>query len=291
MRRLVVVCILACLLCTGAAAYAVGSAPVAENLELCTYRNVSVGGTMKAFDPDDDVVAFEITTEPVKGCIEAKSDGSFVYTPNPDKKGRDYFGYKAKDSEGNLSQEATVIIKIEKQKKDVSYADMAGNADEYNAVELCERNLFTGEQICGRYCFFPDKEVSRGEFIGMCVIASGEPKIAGVMRTGFDNDSEIPGWMKEYALCSAMSGMKYENNLFDYSGSIGREEAVSVLNKLLGMNDVSYTQNVDGDYMQACANLEAVGILGDGIYSGDTLTRAEAARLLVNALKVIENRK
>ena len=34
------------------------SAPVAENLELRTYRNVSVGGRLNAFDPEDDVVSY-----------------------------------------------------------------------------------------------------------------------------------------------------------------------------------------------------------------------------------------
>ena len=93
-------------------AFAQGTAPVAENLELKTYRGVSVGGTLTAYDPDGDVAAFEITTRPVKGTIELKEDGSFVYTPNEKKRGRDYFGYKAKDAEGNLSQEATVLIRI-----------------------------------------------------------------------------------------------------------------------------------------------------------------------------------
>ena len=47
---------------------------------------------------------------------DLEPDGNFTYTPGTDKKGRDYFGYKVADSEGNLSQEATVIIKIEKSR-------------------------------------------------------------------------------------------------------------------------------------------------------------------------------
>ena len=53
-------------------------------------------------------------TCPVKGSIELKGDGVIVYTPHRDKKGRDYFGYRARDAAGNLSQEATAIIRIEK---------------------------------------------------------------------------------------------------------------------------------------------------------------------------------
>ena len=95
-------------------AFAEGTAPVAENLELRTYRNVSVGGKLSAYDPEEDVESFVITTEPVKGSIKLEPDGSFVYTPKENKKGKDYFGYKAFDINGNYSQEATAIITIEK---------------------------------------------------------------------------------------------------------------------------------------------------------------------------------
>ena len=91
-----------------------GSAPTAHNLELTTRRNVPVEARLTARDPDGDIVSFEITTDPVKGDIVLKDDGVIVYTPRRDKKGRDYFGYRAKDAEGNVSQEATAIIRIEK---------------------------------------------------------------------------------------------------------------------------------------------------------------------------------
>ena len=95
-------------------AQALGTAPIAENLELTTFRNTSVNGTLSAYDPECDVCSYEITTNPVKGEIVVEENGGFIYTPGEGKKGRDYFGYKAIDSEGNVSQEATVIIRIEK---------------------------------------------------------------------------------------------------------------------------------------------------------------------------------
>lgn len=93
---------------------ALGSAPECDNLELSTRRNTPVEGRLSARDPDGDIVCFEITTCPVKGDIELKGDGVIVYTPRSGKNGRDYFGYRAKDAEGNVSQEATAIIRIEK---------------------------------------------------------------------------------------------------------------------------------------------------------------------------------
>lgn len=93
---------------------ALGSAPECDNLELCTRRNIPVEGRLSARDPDGDIVCFEITTCPVKGDIELMDDGVIVYTPHTGKKGKDYFGYRARDAAGNLSQEATAIIRIEK---------------------------------------------------------------------------------------------------------------------------------------------------------------------------------
>ena len=95
-------------------AVAAGSTPTAENLELTTKRNTPVEGRLIAHDADGDTVSFEITTKPVKGEICLEEEGRFVYTPRAGKRGRDYFGFRAVDAEGNVSQEATAIIRITK---------------------------------------------------------------------------------------------------------------------------------------------------------------------------------
>ena len=95
-------------------AEAAGSPPIADNLELTTARNTPVTGQLSARDADDDIVSFEITTNPVRGDIALRDEGVIIYTPRPNKKGRDYFGYRAVDAEGNVSQEATAIVRIEK---------------------------------------------------------------------------------------------------------------------------------------------------------------------------------
>ena len=101
-------------LALAAEACADGSAPVAENLELMTRRNTPVEGLLSARDTEDDLSAFAITTRPVKGDIQLGEDGRFLYAPRHNKTGRDYFGYRAVDTAGNVSEEATVVIRIEK---------------------------------------------------------------------------------------------------------------------------------------------------------------------------------
>ena len=95
-------------------AYAQGQPPLAESFELTAPMNTPYEGKRSASDEDSGELYYEITTQPVKGDIALNEDGSFVYTPRENKKGRDYFGYKAYDPEGNYSQEATVIIRIKK---------------------------------------------------------------------------------------------------------------------------------------------------------------------------------
>ena len=119
--RILSVCLIL-VLCLGMAlaVFAEEGVFIAENLELQTYRGVSVGGKLTVADEHSEVVGFEVTTTPTKGNVELGDDGCFVYTPDEGKKGKDYFGYKAIDAEGKYSQEATVIITIRKQKTRVT---------------------------------------------------------------------------------------------------------------------------------------------------------------------------
>lgn len=290
--------VMALLLLAGIAnpAYAEGMAPVAENLEFTTYRNTSFGGTLSAYDSDGEELNYEITTAPVKGDIELEADGSFVYTPRQDKKGKDYFGYRAIDSEGNGSQEATVIITIEKQKSDVSYSDMEGNAAEYAAVLLSERGVFTGQKLCGRYQFCPEETVSRGEFMSMCMQLAGSNVVSGVVNTGYSDDSSIPDWMKDYVIAAAINGISFadgDENSAEFAAArpVSKSEAAVILSNVLGLRSVSYMPLYDGldaDAAQACADLSAYGVIKEGRLLGDEMTRAEAALLLASAAEILD---
>ncbi len=263
-----------------------GTAPLAENLELETYRNVSVGGMLSAFDADDDVTIFEITTYPVKGKIELNDDGSFIYTPAENKKGRDYFGYKAIDSEGNYSQEATVIIRIEKQKSDVVYSDMCGRAEEYSAVMLAENGVFVGEKIGREYCFFPERNVTRAEFLAMSTLVGNQPLMKAVMSTG----EEIPQWLEAYVCTNGILGGEIAEEWFE---AIEYNEAVAMLDDSIKLTEVSYI-DIDGalndEMAQACVNLNACGIINDSKPYNKNLTRAEASEMLCKALSLINKR-
>ena len=274
---------------------AAGSAPVADNLELTTFRNISVGGRLSAVDPDGDTVTFEITTDPAKGSVELTEDGRFVYTPDTNRRGRDYFGYKAIDSEGNASQEATVIVKITKQKSAVNYSDLAGSADAYSATVLAEEGIFIGERLGSAWYFNADRQVGRGEFLAMCMELCDSKLLSGVAATGFIDDGLIPVWQKPYIATALMDGVISGYSVtggavFEPESSITCSEASVMLNSAMGLTDVSALRWDDAApiwAVQATANLSACGVLPDGCAYDAVLTRADAANILAAAIAVI----
>ena len=277
-------------------AMADNSAPVAENFEFETYRGVSFGGQLAAVDPDGDAVSFEITTQPKKGTIELSGDGSFVYSPAEGKRGRDYFGYKAVDANGDRSQEATVIIKLVKNKS-VSYVDMDGNASYCSAVKLAECGAFIGKQIGGEYYFEPQKTLSRGEFVAMCLNVTGTDVLRGVVSTGFVDDGSIPDWQRAYVASAVRDGVVKGKNgasgaVFDADAEISRAEAGVMLDRLLSLTNVSVEDGgaVPTWAAQSAANLDACGIMNENCVDSAALTHAEAADMLAAAMTVLSRR-
>lgn len=273
------------------------AAPVAENLELTTFRNTSVGGTLSASAPDGSPLTFRITTEPIKGTVTLTYDGTFVYTPADGKRGRDYFGFRAADSSGRESQEATVIIAIKKQKPDVTYSDMAGRAEEYAAVLLAEQGVCVGRQVGGQYLFDPDSNVPRGEFLAMCMHLTGTETLQGVLSTGFGDDMQIPAWSKAYVATALMNGDVCGCSdgtaiVFDAQRGITAAEAAVMLSSFL---EPSPAAALESDYIPewACAavsSLTSCGVFPDGADTAAPITRAEAAQMLLGAYELLQKR-
>lgn len=292
------------------AAVKLNSAPVAENLELTTYRSVSVSGSFRALDPEGDPITFSLVKKPGKGTVETDG-GDFVYTPADGKKGKDTFTYAATDDKGNVSNEATVTVDIKKQKTSVTYSDMTGSGDAYAATVLAEKGIFVGENIGGRYVFRPDEDVTRGEFLVMCMNAAGAD-LLDVTRTGFFDDDKIPLWQKPYAATAltedVISGSVAPDGAIVFAADepVTFAQASVMVNNALGITDVSLTGDArDLTAMspgadafpawasQASANLSSCGIIGDftrGV-SASTVTRADAARILSAAMSVLDRRE
>jgi hypothetical protein len=279
------------------------AAPIAENLTLTTYKNVAITGQCAAVDPEGDLVTFRLSDKPSRGQVELNEDGSFCYTPYENKKGKDTFTYVAVDATGNVSQEATVKITIEKQSTKVSYSDMDGNAAHYAALRLAERDIFVGSNIGGVYCFQPDEPVSREEFLAMAMTTAGAEALNGVNITGFYDDETIPTWAKGYVSAAVLSGTVQGSTndsgqpVFRAGDGVTAAEAAVIIDRLLAMGDVTADDALDGSTVptwayQSVVNMDAVNVvsLADAGLS-DTLTRAQAAQMLSAMLDVLDSRE
>lgn len=278
------------------------AAPAAEDLKLCTYKNVPVEGAFNAVDPEGDELRFQLVKKPARGQVEISEDGSgtFVYTPYENKTGKDSFTYVAVDSVGNTSPEATVKVTISKAKTKVTYADMDGDPALKAAIRLAEEGVLVGAQIDGVYYFQPDLPVSRDEFLVLAMSAAGQKALAQVSATGFADDDQIPAWAKGYVSAALMSGtiqgVPEDGQIcFSPSGAVTRAEAAVILDRLLQPEkasvDVFAPEAVPAWASQPAANLRAASVLTGSARMDASLTRGDAAQLLCAMLEYRDEQK
>ena len=312
-RKFITLLLLTAILLTGLVgpAFATGpsptpanQAPTVENLELTTYRGVGIAGTLVALDPEGDLLEFQIVRSPRRGQVELdQATGQITYTPENTWRNRDNFTYVAIDALGNISAEATVQIRIERQSRPVQYEDMQGHRSHFAAISLAERDIFVGEQIGGRHFFNPDASVRRGEFLAMSLRLVDTDLLSGIVRTGFADDAYIAAWLKPYVSTAVLDGVitglrRADGDLiFAPDAYITVSEAAVILSNALGLSDVpvsAFGGDITAPYWahQATVNLTARNIISpenpDVYYR--TLTRADVAEMLLNAAHLLEGR-
>lgn len=277
-------------------------APVAENLELCTYKNVEIQGTFAGVDPEGDLLTFRLISKPARGAVTQGSEGSaqFTYTPYENKTGKDAFTYVAVDAVGNTSAPATVSIKIEKQKTKVTYSDMTGVEGHREAVRLAEAGLLIGEQMGSQYLFHPEQNVSRAQFTALCMAAADMDVMKEASITGFADDEAMSTWAKPYVSSALRSGLvqgSFDEEgrvIFQADAPITAAEAAVLLNRTLRITDVAETFAGEGtpDWCaQAVANLSSCDALPTSAVLSEPLSRSQAAVMLSAALDVAQTRE
>ena len=134
-----------------------------------------------------------IVSEPKRGTVDVAEDGTVTYTPNENKVGKDSFTYTVTDPAGNVSEEATVRIRILKPSDKETYQDMDGDPAELAAMWMKETGLYRGNSVAGELLFSPDETVTRGEFTAMCVaLTQAQPEL---LETGFIDGDDMPLWL------------------------------------------------------------------------------------------------
>ena len=203
-------------------------APVAEDFSLETYKNLPLEGALKCHDPEGADLTYTVQRQPRRGTLELREDGSFTYTPKKNKVGVDSFTYTATDPAGKVSREATVTIQLLKPTDDARYTDTA----RFEAEWLRHSGLFEGEKVGDSLCFFPEKPVSRGEFLAM---------VMQLLEVPLSDDAEeltadAPQWLQPYLSAALRSGLLTHLPEEAYDAPISGKEAATLLQNALDLS-------------------------------------------------------
>ena len=247
--------------------------PVAQDSALETYKNLSNDGKLLASDPEEQALTYTLVRQPRRGTVELREDGTFTYTPKKNKVGVDSFTFTAADPAGNVSREATVTVQILKPTDARQYQDTAAADCRFAAEWLRSTGLFAGEQVGGEACFFPEKTVTRGEFLSMLVNLLEIPV----------EEVDAPDWVQPYLEAAIRSGLVsgWQQESFQMNEAVtGAEAAVALQNALdlsAGHEEMEYSQEVPAWAATSLAVMAANGLELD---AAAPMTRGETAQIL-----------
>lgn len=274
------------------------------SLNLSTYEGLEVYGRLSGYDPDGDTLIFEVVSYPRNGSVLLldRNEGKYVYRPSEGYVGSDSFSYVVRDRYGNYSASATVNLQITRSGSTVTYADMQGSHSNRAALAMTDAGIMSGTQIGDQCYFYPERTVSRVEFLVMAMNSIGICEVPACEQTVFADDHEIADSMKGYVAAAHrlgyVSGTLENGSLcFLPNGEITRAEAAVILSNLVGLCEVPVIPTFsDGSDIPVWArdsiySLNAAGILVDRdgcIAPTAKLTRADTAELLFAVMQYVE---
>lgn len=274
------------------------------SLNVSTHRNITLHGSLPCYDPDGDETIIEIVSYPKSGILiltDAKA-GEYTFTPSENYSGKDSFTYVARDIYGNYSASEKVELTVTKPRTSIVYSDMENNPSYNAALTMTEEGIMSGTQIGSATYFYPDRTVSRGEFLVMAMNALGITDVGNASSTVFSDDASIPSHMKSYVSAAYdlgyIKGLYSDGKLcFEPNRAITRAEAAVMMGNMINASAPTIAPSFDdSDSVPAWASaslssLAAMGIINtsDGnIEALSSVTRADAANMLVNLMNSVE---
>lgn len=279
--------------------------PAAADSTFETYKNISNCGTLKVSDPDGDALTYTLVRAPKRGTVELHEDGTFTYTPEENKVGKDSFVFTAADPAGNVSNEACVKIKIVKPTDRAVYSDLDEDA-QYLGVWLREQGAYTGRTVAGHLCFAPDEAIGRGEFLIMAMHLLDSAPEEAALTSGFADETDTPQWMRPYIVSALRSGVvsgaaTEAGVFFRPSDALTHAEAAVMVQGLMKLpqpdTQAVFSQETEETVpawaQDAVAALTAAGFTVELAAAESPMTRLEAAQLLyqVCAFRQAESEK
>ena len=284
-------------------------------LDVSTYRNVSVYGTLSGSDPDGDEISFEMVKYPENGFVTMLGGGEFRYTPSADYAGKDSFKYVVKDKYGNYSAASSVSVEVSGTSLSSVLSDMGGNKAHASAISVVESGIMNYSESDGKLIFYPEKTVSREDFLVMLMKAAGLKEAEGQtasgnvapVNTGFADDADISVSAKGYVYLAKQKG--YIKGSSDGSAScfypkrdITAAEAAVMIDNIIDasklVSGTSAVQTVFADHVDipvwaesSIRTLNYIGVMADVngyIYPEKALDRASCAMMLEAVMKLVE---
>jgi hypothetical protein len=272
------------------------------SLEVLTWCNVPVMGSLSCYDPEGDELTYEITSYASHGQIvlENNHTGCYTYTPTQGYVGQDAFTYVVRDRYGNYSTSATVTVQVSAMPSSVSFADLDGETCAAAVISVCASGYMNGTRVGSEDYFRPDSGMTRIEFLVTAMNVAGIlPDSSESVDLSCYSDAEaIPEAMRPYVALALENGYLSgrTEGVFSPYGEITRAEAAVILSNIIGYaTNTTVSAFADSDSLPtwavpALTSLRALGLLtspDDAARAGDTMTRGETAVWLSRTLRLL----
>ena len=259
---------------------------------------------------EDSTLTYTIVDQPSHGTLvhtdTTKED--FTYTPDLDYVGSDSFTYKASDGT-NESNIATITITIKQPAEEIipfNYIDMQEHWANYSASHLAARGIIIGEEIGSRYYFYPNREITRSDFMLylLAITESNEDATIEIPNVTFADQDSTPSWLVEAAKLAyakgIIKGSANGNELYlNPYNTLTRKEAAVMINNILSLTDSTDTltykdaNTIPAWALQAVKNLTAYKIIqgndSNEFKPNRIITKAEAAEMCFKLVKQLES--
>ena len=272
------------ILCTVSVTQTLNFAPSAYPSTISTQKNIAVFSSMNGVESDKNKsISYKIIRTPKKGVLSVNdmSNGHFMYTPNQNFTGTDNFIYQIEDEYGNLSNLATVEIKVTKAAANIIFSDMKNHWAHNSAIKAFAHGIIDANKNNPDLTFNPNLLISRAEFLEMTMKAAKLDKnLEDTFSTRFADDTEIalkykPYIKKAYELGIIRGIVTKTGVYFDPNSIITRSEAAVIINNILKVpvnnlsKATSKSQFVDAVAIPDWADSDITALNSCGIIKGD----------------------
>lgn len=276
-------------------------APTASAGLLSAVEQIPVYASLSAEDPDGDALTYLVETAPQKGKLTLNEDGSYCYIANGGASGKDSFTYVAVDPYGNRSEPAEVIVNTEKNESGIIYSDMKDAKEAHSAVLLAAKDAFVGEKIGNDWYFYPEKTVTRGEFLVMAMKMNGiDIDLLAADDSGFADSADFSESENKYIATAARLGIVVgidteEGRSFCPDDVITSVQASTIISRIAKLHGLSLADAVlasaDADAEISDEGMAMLSLVGLAVSEDRNaeITRADAAELLYQLSLTKEN--